>query len=575
MRALIFFTLSISSFLFCENQTTLACQKRIKNHLLIHDYATALSDLKIFLAQHPQSQQLHELMIRTLSKSARGVEAYRFYIQTIKLFPSLEKDLNLIEMVCWAILEQSLESSQYNTSITSLIGVSLTHDAKAVKILEKTMQSSRPYLRMLSVKIASEYGDESLRKKIVELFNKEQVFYVKEELIRALGRLKIHESKDLLENILIDKRSMLSEKALAAEALIYFNHHLTSSQLQTLISSQRMGLRFFAAQVIGYFGGNENVDLLKPLLSDNSYDVKIAALNALLTTRIEDKSILSKVEELLEDSSEDVVIASARLLSFFDLEKALDILEGKIYSHDPQIKLQAAVALASGPIKARERAFKILTECSDPYVKLNLATTLLGFEKDEGRLCEEIAIFLSKNKEKIAPRGSNNPSISFIAKSDARHIPQIPHYPEALDQNTRLSLLNQLAIFRYGKTEVFIKKYLKEASFGITFAASKTLIEEGPIESAQIIKELLSDPDEMIQIQAALVLALIGADPEATKVLEKAFHKVDKQFKITICEALGHLGSRSSIPFLTSLLDDPFNMMRTIAAASIIQCIYH
>lgn len=73
----------------------------------------------------------------------------------------------------------------------------------------------------------------------------------------------------------------------------------------------------------------------------------------------------------------------------------------------------------------------------------------------------------------------------------------------------------------------------------------------------------------------ALVIGMLGESEKAAQVLQKAYRKVDRELKIAILDALGHMGHKESIPFLMEILDDPFNMLKVIAASSIIQCIYH
>jgi len=165
--------------------------------------------------------------------------------------------------------------------------------------------------------------------------------------------------------------------------------------------------------------------------------------------------------------------------------------------------------------------------------------------------------------------------LRVLAPSHVRHTPEVSQYPEVIDQHVRLHLLNILAMMRHPGVEESIKKYLRQHHFGMTYAASSALITEGAEDSLDIISSLLEDEDDMIRVQAALVLASMGGDKRAVSILEEAYPKVTREVKMHILEALGHIGSTSSIPFLVRVFEDPFNVMRIIAASSIIQCLYH
>ena len=43
--------------------------------------------------------------------------------------------------------------------------------------------------------------------------------------------------------------------------------------------------------------------------------------------------------------------------------------------------------------------------------------------------------------------------------------------------------------------------------------------------------------------------------------------------RLHILEALSHIGSAESLPFLVGILEEPFQVLRVAAAACIIQCI--
>jgi len=553
-------------------------QKRVKDHLLIKDYVAALAELKIYLAQFPQSQELQALMVRTLSESGAGLEAFKCWKEVSAIHQELGQDFKLIEAMAWAILEQAETSSQHIVNISSMIGASLTKDAKAVHILHRYLSSTNAYLRMRAVQLSAQYGDKRLIEEIKQMLHKETVWYVRLEVIRALGKFRCEEIALLLQEMLSNKKSTLEEMGVAAEALMTWYDHLEDQELMQLLRSKRAGLRYLGCEMIAYLGYQEKAEELLLLLEDTSSEVKIAALNTLCMIGIEkrlQKLALPQVEKLLEDPSKDVAIHAARLLMFYHPEPARLAFKKWIEQDHQETRRVAAAALARSGERGRELAKELLHSTEDAFVKVNLVYGMLGSEARTTLLCQVMNEFLIHHQGLIMIDRHAHPQLRVIAPSRIRHTPEIADYPKAVDQYTRLHLLNILAMMRYPQIEDVIKKYLKEQNFGMTYSASAALIEEGAEDCLEIIQALLGDEDPLIRVQAALVLALMGGDRQAIQVLEQAYPKVEREIKIHILEALGHLGARESIPFLLTLLDDPFNVMRIIAASSIIQCIYH
>jgi HEAT repeat protein len=167
----------------------------------------------------------------------------------------------------------------------------------------------------------------------------------------------------------------------------------------------------------------------------------------------------------------------------------------------------------------------------------------------------------------------------ILSPSFIGHIEQIPNYPKMVDQMVRLDLLNVLCIMNHPKAQEAVKGYVKNEAGnetgGVTGAAVSVLIEEGDEEAMKVVAGLLKDEDSHVRVQAAFILAMMGNDPEAIKVLQEAYPTMSRELKIQILEAIGHIGSLDSIPFLIDILSEPFQMLRVVAASAIIQCLYN
>lgn len=553
-------------------------QKRVRDHLVVKDYVGALSDLKISLAQFPQSKELQILMVRVLSESGYGSEAFKQWKYVTETYPEVKDDWSLIEAIAWSILAKAESSSQQIVNISSMIGASLTKDAKAVYVLQRYLRSTNAYLRMVAIRLATQYGDKKLIEEIQTMLTKESVWYVRLEILRALGQFQRKEITALFKEIVASSRSSIEERGVAAQGLLTLYDHLDDFEFKKLLESPRAGLRYLACEVVSYLNLKEKSEQIASLLQDTSAEVKIAALNTLSVVGISKEAkeeILSKVIFLTQDAHPCVSITACRLLMYYRSEIALPILEKWIAHENADLARLAACALSLSGSSGKKTAMRLLQNVDDHFIRVNLAYGMLGEEESTNKLCKAIAEFLSVQEGKIMFDVSMNPLFKMIAPSRIKHTPEMAHYPQAVDQHTRLHLLNTLAMMRYPKAEESIKHYLQSQSIGMTYAASTALIEEGAEDSIEIIRELLSDPDEKIRVQAALVLAMLGGEKEALQVLKDVYPKVDRELKIAILEALGHIGSKEEIPFLMRLLEDPFNVMKVIAASAIIQCIYH
>ena len=163
----------------------------------------------------------------------------------------------------------------------------------------------------------------------------------------------------------------------------------------------------------------------------------------------------------------------------------------------------------------------------------------------------------------------------LVAPSTVYHVPQAPQYPTVVDHLTRLDILGKLAVLKHPQAEEAVKSFLTHQTVGVTYAASLILLEEGGKEAVDILRSLLQEESENVRIQAALVLALSGGDNEAVEVLQEAYEKVDRDMKVNILGALGHIGDKQSIPFLMGLLEEHHQILRIVAASALIQCVYH
>jgi HEAT repeat protein len=218
-------------------------------------------------------------------------------------------------------------------------------------------------------------------------------------------------------------------------------------------------------------------------------------------------------------------------------------------------------------------AIKTLKESQDPYVKANVALGLLGQRVEVQMSCDFIYDFLENEKRMWMIDKRPNPLFGVLAPSQVRHNDQIPNYPEAQDQMTRLTLVSLLALVDDPRALPALKTFLQRKSWGISGVAAATLLHEGDETALSVVKQLVDDPDPNVRMQACLVLAMFGKDESVIRNLQGAYAGADHEKKLHILEALGKIGNTQSFSFLVSVLREPFPILRVAAAAALIQSV--
>ena len=554
-------------------------KKRIYAHLAIADRVSAVEEGKRALELYPESKGVQLAYIRALSEKGDEMEALSQWHDFLKLFDEEKSNRRILETLAWGVLNKAEESSQLNVRLCGLIGAALTRDARAIPFLLGQLRSSNALLRSLAVKLATSYPDAPIQKEIERLLREEKVWYVRIEVIRAVGALRIEALKGKLTDLISHPQALAEEKAAAMIALVNMYDHIDRDELLALVQSDRAGLRQLAAEIITHLNLKGQLDLLLPLLNDPSSDVRISSLNTLALLRVE-KIGTAWVKDLIQENVRAVVpevaITAAYVLLLLDEKAGSAALEKWLKSGVGEWRRMASAALAVSGKYGLRLCLKEIGRTEDLYVKVNLAKALIGQRVHVKRASQCIYDVFFKEKETLWMwDAERNPLFQSLAPSRMRHTDQIPNYPTVVDQLVRLDLLSILSIVRFEGAQEAVKQFLQMRSWGVTGAAAATLLQEGDEEGLEAVRGLIGDPDENIRVQAALILAIVGSDPSAVKVLQEAYPVLDREMKIHILEALAHIGDPRSIPFLLDILNEPFQVLRVVAASALIQCLYH
>lgn len=566
--------------------------KRVYGHLAIRDQQGALEEAKMGLNRFPQNRSIRLAYARALSERGEEVAAWQEWTQVAHLdTPILEwegEELALLESMAWGVLQRGSVSTQPVIQLHALLGSAMTRDARAIPLLLHHLRGSNAMLRAFAVQLAASYGDGVLQEEIIRLFQEEKVWYVRLAVIQAIGQLRIISLKPALTDLVLEKegggirsaRALTEEKEAAMMALLQMSDEVTEAEWLMLMISPRATLRQLACNMVTraslrypmrQASKSMFLEKIAACLQDQSPDVRIGALNALSSLRAEKQLI----EPKLSDSTPAVAITAARALLLIDQKVGEEHLERWLSHEDKLLARMASAAVAVSGKYGIHLAQKHLN-ASDPYVRANLSWALIGQRMDVDRACATLGQVLEEEKGVLWMwDAAGNPLFQGLAPSRLHHIEQMPQYPLIVDQMTRLEVLSAMSRVGYKGAFAAMRNFLTTRAWGVTGSAAAILLQEGDASDADAVRGLLTDPDEWIRVQAALILAMVGGDVLAVPVLQAAYPHMEREMRVRILEALAYVGHADSIPFLIGILQEPFQILRVVSAAAILLALNH
>ncbi len=564
------FAAPVLSFALSEEEGV----RRVQAHLLIEDSRSALDEAKSLYDQYPDSIPAGTAFLEALTANGLEEPALQLWTRLTAKQPDLLFDRHLLEELSWGVLKKGLESTQYGVRLASLIGSFLTRDVRAVPILKKMMRDSNAVIRSVAAQMSSQYRDAPLKDEIARLMNEEKVWVVRLEAIKAAGMLRMKEMAPKLKALVQSEKTTYEERQLAIVSLLEITDKVSLPELASFARSNRAGLRHLACSIAAHFRVEEALDDIKRLIQDTHPDVRIAAIDAFgLCYR--EKVSLEEAKEILsgplKDTNPAVAITAGWAAVIVDPAFGEPYLAKWLEDLLPENRRIAAAALAATGSRGVTLAVKTVRESQDPYVRANLALGLLGQRIEVTECCDIIYDFFMNEKRMWMWDPRPNPLFQVLAPSQVRHVDQIPNYPEAIDQMTRLNLISLLALVEDPRALPALKTFLLRKNWGITGVAAATLLQEGDETSLEVVRQLLDDPDPNIKLQACLVLAMLGRDDSVLKELQGAYLSADHDKKLHILEAMGRIGNGTSYSFLTGVFKEPFPILRVAAAAALIQ----
>ncbi len=528
---------------------------------IIGDLPKALAVCNQAIQENPLARLLEERIL-LLAESGRLYEA----ILEWKRFGKASE--HMLNGLCWNILKQSIESPHLLQRQWALLAITETNDVRGVSLIQEQMHATNGDIRALAVACSAQLSDQHLINSLYPLLEDESP-KVRMECFEVIRRLQLRPFASNLKKILETKKLPYDEHMMVVRALTALYDDIRLEELQDLVASPHQGIRQLALSLIVELDKTCFCENFAFLALDDCINVQITALYMIGLLGQASESTAAIIQNCFSSSNKEVVLMACFAADRCCLDWDKEILVGYLSLEDIGRKTAALLGTM------REGAVALLTEglchAADPFVRLNCAVSLLKQRSHVPKALDQVVLFLEEQTELLMEADWVAP---VIVPTALRHNRFIAEYPNVVDAHLRLKLLHLLAIFEDKRAFEKVKKVLKTPLAGVAYMASTVLLEEGGGEFLPLVRQLLSDKDPKLRLQAAQLLAFFRKDSEGLRVLHEAFTDLDRNNKINILIALGKLADPTSIPFLLSHLDDPFPAIRLLSALALLQCLH-
>lgn len=574
MKSLVL-TLATIPFLLNAQATDQDVIKRVHAHFLIHDYTSAEKEAREGLHNYPYSQDLWRAYIKSLGQLGEDQEMLDAWNGYVEHYPEEKKNHELTETLAWSILKKAAKSPSPIIRIYAMVGSHFSQDARGVELLISQLRENNALIRAIAVQLSAQEQDDKLRDEIKRMFSTETSFAVRLEVIQAIGSMRIKALQPELVALLSKESTSAEEKAVAIQSLVILLDTANREEVARLAQCDRAGLRDLACQVVHFFRLERDLDLIIPLVNDHRPEVRESAMKAIATLQVKEyrgQPITEIVEKRLNDLDPHVALMTAKVITLQDPLRGQEAFKKLLKHKNKDIRYQAAAAIASCGNYGLPLMHEAFNEASDPYIKMNLAIGMLGLRINTDAACQALYEGLATSEKWMWDEES---AFKALVPSKAKHDELIPNYPEALNQMTRLEILNYLAVMKYPKAQEAIKTFLQERQWGVSGMASVVLLTEGDESAIDLVKHIMNDSDPKIRLQAALILSLWGQGEDAITALQEAYPSAERDMKEKILEGLGRVGSEQAKLFLVDRLNEQHQSLRIIAASSLLMSLYH
>src|SRR3990167_8760881 len=223
--------------------------RRVHAHLLIDDTQSALLEAEKLAKNYPNSMDAWVSYLKTLAISGNEEQTLDVWDLVSTRYPQLMEDRSLLEEIGWGVLKNQIKSSQYATRLSTLIGIYLTRDVRAVSVILKMMSDSNAIIRTVAVQMAADYADAPLKDKIEQMMETEKVWMVRLQIIQTAGILRLKKLSSKLKMLVQSDKTMAEERQAAVTSLVSMYDFAEMDEISKLIASNRAGLRHLALAI--------------------------------------------------------------------------------------------------------------------------------------------------------------------------------------------------------------------------------------------------------------------------------------------------------------------------------------
>lgn len=550
--------------------------KRVQSHLLIEDFSSAYEEVVLGKKLYPNSSELQKKEIEVLALLGREKRMLARWKDFAGCHSDAYSDTDLLEAMGWGVIDKGFSTASPLTRVIALIAANLSSSAKGVDLLVQGTKDPNAVVRAAALELSMQNRDSRLQERVLDRIRHESTWGARMAAIKAAGGMKLKAAEGLLREIIESSWVGDEEMAIAVQSLVMILEDPSREDIFRLVQSKRKGLRLLACEIVAVLRHEKDVDLILPLLSDHSAGIRKAALQVLGILRVSQVGRISVnhvVRPLTEDPDNEVAVMAAWVLMLERDPKGQASMRKWLSHENQEVRCFASAVLRGAGNYGNPLIYETFYTTSDPYVRLNCAIGLISQRLECRDACDAIYRELVDNQKKLM--WYEEGIFRGVAPSLLSHRPDIPQFPEVVNQLVRLELIQLLAFLHYPNAQEALRSFLSEKTLGITGVVVAMMLTEGEEESLELIGSLLDDPNPRVQAQAALILAIWGRDEKVIKHLEKIYCGSDRIVKEKVLEGIGHIGSTLSLPFLVERLSEPQQHLRMIAAAGIIQCVNH
>jgi HEAT repeat protein len=568
----------IASVLLLGALTEQDVADRAALHLAMKNPHGALEELETHEHEFQQSTLLLKQKIRSYAALERESDLMQAFTKLEQKNQTTNEqfDEQLLEEVAWSIIRKQAVAPSSHMRIEAIMTALFTQDARSVPLIAQALQDTSMDVRLCALDCAKSLKDASIQKLVIECARSDPSAHVRTEAINTLKIMGCEDAKPFLRDLLVQEGKTIDEKLCAVCALGALTESPERKDLEKLLQSKSPYMRAYVCDVVLTKNLHQDIDLIESLLDDKSSFVQVAALQTLsLFPQWNMQKSHKKIIELAQSNDAKLSIASAHLLMLKEQipDVALRIFQKWLENPNEQVRLLAASALAQAGHKASPYIEKILHHATSPLVRLNLAIGCIRERVHEKKAAHILVDELNHIPDRLNQHQAG--IFTWIGTTDEVHVPYMARLPETKDLFCRLSLLGIAATCDQTHVEEHLKGFLKDRTWGISGYAAALLIQESDQFHIDALHKLLEDPSEEIRLQAAFLLAMKEQNQQALDLFKSFYPKANRKIKELIITAIGRIGEKKALPFLCTVLQEPFPTLRLRAAGAILQCLNH